>query len=542
MNELGRRGFLGAAAGLGGATAVTMLGPVGTAFAEPTSGGAAGAVTVLPNDSRYRDLVSRGYNTRFVASPESVRVVHTADQVAAALNEAVRTNKRVTVRSGGHCFDNLVDDPAVQMLIDVSEMKDVRYDPEFKAIAVGAGATLGQLYRTLFLNWGTTLPAGVCPSVGVAGHVTGGGYGPFSRRDGLVVDHLYAVEVVTVDAKGKARTVVATRRANDPNRELWWAHTGGGGGTFGVATRFWFRSPAATGADPATLLPRAPATLLKKVVNWSWQDLTQDDFRRLIRQHGAWHAANSAAGTPYDSMHTGFHINGKAVVPGFVSTIDLDTQIDAAVPNAEQLLDSYIAAVGDGVAVTPTITRTVLPFLKNMYAYPEDPGIWSRLKIKSAYLRKPWNDTQIDTLYRHLTVPFTGTGVQGVLLYSYGAAINTVPPSATAAPQRDSILKAWFNMLWADPAFDDQNVAAIRETYREMYAATGGVPAPGPDSDGCYINYPDPDLTDPQWNTSGVPWSTLYFKEGYERLQNVKARWDPRNVFRHALSVQPPAR
>ncbi|WP_390623977.1 BBE domain-containing protein [Fodinicola feengrottensis] len=53
------------------------------------------------------------------------------------------------------------------------------------------------------------------------------------------------------------------------------------------------------------------------------------------------------------------------------------------------------------------------------------------------------------------------------------------------------------------------------------------------------VNYPDVDLADPVWNTSGVPWSTLYYKENYPRLQRIKSRWDPRNVFRHALSIEP---
>jgi len=62
--------------------------------------------------------------------------------------------------------------------------------------------------------------------------------------------------------------------------------------------------------------------------------------------------------------------------------------------------------------------------------------------------------------------------------------------------------------------------------------------APGEAYDGAPINHPDVDLADPAWNTSGVPWHTIYYQANYPRLQRVKARWDPRNVFRHGLSVQ----
>ena len=103
------------------------------------------------------------------------------------------------------------------------------------------------------------------PEVGAGGHFCGG-YGPLSRLHGSVVDHLDAVEVVVVNRAGVARSVIATRDPKDPNHDLWWAHAGGGGGNFGVVTRYWLRTPGAAGDDPAKLLPRAPAGLLRVVV------------------------------------------------------------------------------------------------------------------------------------------------------------------------------------------------------------------------------------------------------------------------------------
>jgi aclacinomycin oxidase len=67
------------------------------------------------------------------------------------------------------------------------------------------------------------------------------------------------------------------------------------------------------------------------------------------------------------------------------------------------------------------------------------------------------------------------------------------------------------------------------------------VPVPNDATDGCYINWPDSDLADPRWNKSEVSWSTLFYGANYPRLQRIKARWDPRGVFKHALSIQPPA-
>lgn len=63
---------------------------------------------------------------------------------------------------------------------------------------------------------------------------------------------------------------------------------------------------------------------------------------------------------------------------------------------------------------------------------------------------------------------------------------------------------------------------------------------PGGAYDGALINHPDVDLADPAWNTSGVPWSTIYYQANYPRLRAIKARFDPRNIFHHALSIEPP--
>ena len=78
----------------------------------------------------------------------------------------------------------------------------------------------------------------------------------------------------------------------------------------------------------------------------------------------------------------------------------------------------------------------------------------------------------------------------------------------------------------------------VRSFYRELFADTGGVPVPGEAYDGALINHPDTDFTDEKLNTSGAPWWAIYYGENYTRLQRVKARWDPLNVFRHALSIR----
>jgi FAD/FMN-containing dehydrogenase len=112
--------------------------------------------------------------------------------------------------------------------------------------------------------------------VGLGGHITGGGYGLMSRQFGLTVDYLYAVEVAVVQEDGNVRLVVARRDDEDSRLgELWWAHTGGGGGNFGVATRFWFRG-----------LPQPPKQVLLTALAWDWKDVAKNDFAALVTAFG----------------------------------------------------------------------------------------------------------------------------------------------------------------------------------------------------------------------------------------------------------------
>src|SRR4029450_6269927 len=118
--------------------------------------------------------------------------------------------RRLVVKSGGHCLEGFVSDPEVRAIVDVSPMKRVYYDPERRAIAVEAGATVGETFRALFETWGVVVPLGEYPEIGMGGHVAGGAFGFLCRQLGLAADYLHGVEVVTVGGDGRARSVVAT--------------------------------------------------------------------------------------------------------------------------------------------------------------------------------------------------------------------------------------------------------------------------------------------------------------------------------------------
>jgi len=491
---------------------------------------------LVPADPGYLAVVEKGFNKRFRGNPDYVRLVGSTDQVVSAVEEAVREGRRLAVTSGGHCLEGFVSDPEVRVVIDVSPMKRVYYDAERGAVAVEAGATVGETFRALFEAWGTVIPLGEYPGIGMGGHVVGGAFGFLCRQLGLAADYLYAVEVVTVDASGRAASVIATREASDPNRDLWWAHTGAGGGNFGVVTRYWFRSPGASGEDPAVALPRAPKSITTFKAEWSWSDLEQPSFLRLLRNHGTWCEQHSDADSPYASLWTLFEIHrnqfGKVIVRG-VSTADA---------GAERQVEEHLAALGEGTVAPSGRELSHMSWLEfALNPFPDlcaaPPGGVS-VKVKDALLKKRLTDRQIDVAYDYLTR--ADHDVMGGMLglATYGGRINTVAADATATAQRDSILDLACTTGWLDSVDEAKNLAWVRAFYRDIFADSGGVPIPNRACDGAMINHPDTDLANPALNTSGVPWHTLYYKAGYPRLQRVKARWDPRNVFRHALSIR----
>jgi Berberine and berberine like len=261
-------------------------------------------------------------------------------------------------------------------------------------------------------------------------------------------------------------------------------------------------------------------------------------FARLLRNHGRWCERNGDPASPYASHWTLLELHraqfGKLLVRG----------VSTAGATAEQQLDEHLAALVEDAGVPPPRRQVermswlefALDPLPDLFAAP--PG-GVCVKVKDALLRKPLTERQIAVVYDYLTR--TDHDAPGGMfgLATYGGRINTVPANATASVARDSILDVACSTGWLDPGDEAENLAWARAFYRDLFLDTGGVPAPGEACGGALVNHPDVDLDDPGLNTSGVPWHTIYYGESYPRLQRIKARWDPRDLFRHALSIRP---
>ncbi len=493
-----------------------------------------------PGDPLYRDLQLRGYNRRFVGTPDSVFVVAGTDQVVDAVDAAVASGRRLAVRSGGHCVEGLVDDPAVECVIDLGQMDSVYYDRHRRAFAVEAGATLGRVYQALDMRWGVTLPGGIGTGVGMGGHVTGGGFGPLSRSYGHISDHLYAVEAVVVDEDGRARAVTATREEDDPHRDLWWAHTGGGGGSFGVATKFWFRSRDRQGDDPTRLLPKRPSGHTMASVAWRWPDLDEEKLTALVNDYLRWCERNSSPGSAAASVFGTLMLFGRDF-----GVVTLSGQVDPGQPHGREALDTYFAEVTANVPDGIETTRDDAPWQHTTINAPDVPDVLGlpaaqlRSKTKGALLRSALDGSQVRTIVERLSGDDHRWRGAIAGFVTWGGEINALSPRDAAVAERESVALFSVGSFWDDPAEDEKHLTWTRALYRDVFAATGGVPVPNERTGGCFVNWPDTDLVEGEWNQSGVPWSALYYGGNYEKLQDAKRRWDPHRVFNHALAVEP---
>ncbi|MEU3570934.1 BBE domain-containing protein [Kitasatospora sp. NPDC036755] len=534
--EFSRRGFLG---GAGAAAAGITAGSTGVTAAEGVHREAPRGRSVLPGDPRYQTL-AQGFNQRWSSSPARIRLVGNEADAVAELNRALDGGLRPTVRGGGHCYEGFVDNDR-GVILDLGSMRGVGASADKfgrPTYGVEGGATNWDVCATLFREHAVTLPVGSCYSVGAGGHVCGGGYGLLSRRHGLTVDHLVQVDVVTVRG-GRAAVTKAHRddAQGSPEQDLFWAHTGGGGGNFGVVLRYHF----------APDVPQPPPRVWIGSVAWPWAELLDrpSDFETLVANFGAFMAEHSGPG---ESVYQGLFAILKLTHRSNGNVV-LFSQWDGEDPAP---LDAFVAAVEQGMTTRSAVQtraagglllpcpdrRRQLPwFQATMTLNPS--GDNERGKHKSAYHRKPFTAAQIAAFWDWLVRDVEGADLSNTVVQidSYGCWINSRRPEDTAVPQRDSIMKLQYQSHWTDPAEDEMQLEYLRGLYREVYRDTGGVPEVDTATDGAYVNYPDIDLGTADQPDPAYP--RLYYKGNYPRLQRTKAYWDGEEVFHHAQSITP---
>ncbi len=477
-------------------------------------------------------------------APARIVVCTTPADVQRALQNAVHDGVRPTVRSGGHCYENFTVNNPGGVLLDLSLLNTVDFDSSTGEYCVAPGAVLGDVYQSLYKQYGLTLPAGSCYSVGAGGHISGGGYGFLSRLHGLSSDWLAALDILTVDASGR----VIERRVDRKNdSDLFRSCCGAGVAGFGIITAFRFKD-----------LPIAPREVVEVALHFPWETMTEDQFIALLTTYGDYWATRGCdpdtwglftlldVGPRHHDGWLGMHIqfcqpDGKvddlSVLREFMARFDRFNPALVA-PRRAEVASPPRQTVRRSASAAYQPLR--IPWLE---AAISDRGgsDGARAKYKSAYMKRSFVPAEARAIYRFYSGDSVTARSSVIAIDSYGGAVNR-PQLAeeTAIAQRSSIMKLQWQCYWFDPARDAQHLKELDAFYTSIYtgdhvdAQHQGTPW-GDRYEGCYMNYADVDmLRYPYWP------ELFYGRDGlYEFLQKAKQKYDPNNVFHHAMSVRP---
>ena len=408
-----------------------------------------------------------------------VRPLTDAD-VAAAVTFARDTGLPLAVRSGGHsgAGHGTVDGGLV---IDLRDMTALDIDPEGRTAWAEAGLTAGAV-TTAAAAHGLAIGFGDTGTVGISGIALGGGVGYLSRVQGLTIDNVLAADVVTAD--GELRRVDAE---NHP--DLFWAIRGGGG-NFGVVTRFLFRLHPLDGVVGGMLFLPATAGTVAGIVAAS--KAAPDELSVI---------ANVMPCPPMPFAPAEIH--GRLVIMALVCWSGPADDAEAALAPLRSLAEPLVDMVG------PVPYPQLFP--------PADPDYHPTAVSRTFFL----DDVDLD-LARQIMARLEGTdGMRVVQLRALGGAIQRVDADATAYAHRSSKI-----MGNAAAFFDGADDRALRMEWVDQTVALLDQGYPG-----AYVNFLGEE--GPERVRAAYPGAT------WDRLSKVKAMYDPTNLFRRNQNIPP---
>jgi FAD/FMN-containing dehydrogenase len=445
---------------------------------------------LAPADSGY-DEARLLWNGMFDKRPAIIACCEGSADVVNAVNFAREHGVLLAVRGGGHSIAGNSSCEA-GLLIDLSRMKAVRVDPKKQTVRVQGGATLGDMDRETQI-FGLAAPAGVVSTTGVGGLTLGGGTGWQTRKRGLTIDNLLSADVVTADGK----LVVASKGENE---DLFWALRGGGG-NFGVVTSFKYQ---AYPVGPTVFLC-CPFFALEDSarVMRAFRDFVQSAPEEFGAALLFWFVPEN----PYFPQE---HHGKPVVIPLLVYTGD---------PAEGEKLARPIRELSK-----PLVDLTgALPWtaLQSMFD-PFVPKQAQQYYWKNLYVNRT-DDELIDYLIE------IARSIPSKLTYLVwqplgGGAMSKVGGNQTAFGRRDVGYMFEFDSMWREPGDAEKNIAWTRSKWSDLQKFSDG---------GMYINFPGFGEEGEMLVRSAVG------ETNYRRLAQIKAKYDPGNLFRLNQNIKP---
>jgi FAD/FMN-containing dehydrogenase len=459
---------------------------------------------ILPNSPQYA-TAHQLFDPRFDhILPAAIAYCTSPADVQASLAFVRRSGLPFAARAGGHSYAGYSTSSG--LVVDVTRINSIDINTNSGIATIGAGARLVDVYASLARH-GLVIPAGSCPTVGVAGLTLGGGVGVLGRKFGLTCDNLLAAQIVTAD--GRLLT-----SDGQHNADLFWALRGGGGGNFGIVTSFTFQT-------------HPVATLSLFTWQWPWSSAATvvDAW-----QHWAPHApdelwSNCVLLSTTKGSNPIVLVNGVYV--GSIGPLNallqqLSNQIGVA-PTSKYVTSAGIldAMLYEAGCSGKSVSECHLP------GQTTDGQVQRAIEsAKSDYFTSLLPRQGINNLVNAINARQNSTTMSGggIGLDAYGGAINRVAANATAFAHRNALFSAQYNADWhtgASNAVVTANHTWLTNTWQSMRPYASGA---------AYQNYVDPDLAN---------WQQAYYGSNLPRLQHVKATYDPGNFFHFAQSIPP---
>jgi FAD/FMN-containing dehydrogenase len=438
--------------------------------------------------------------------PAGIAYCATARDVSACVNFARKFGLTISARSGGHSYGGWSSNNG-GLIVDVTGIS--YFNVGAGSVTVGTGIHLIDFYNRLAAR-GLAVPGGSCATVGIAGLTLGGGVGVLSRAFGLTSDNLESLRIVTAD--GAIRTASP---ASNPN--LYWASRGGGGGNFGIAVSFTFRT-------------RRLGSVVLFFLTWPWS--------AAARVFTGWQ--NWAPFQP-DALWSNLHMS--AAPGGGTPVIQVGGTYLGSVAGCKALLAKLYSRVGSAplnpgnVFLTSYRNAMMIEAGCGSFSFSEchlpsqtPDGKLARVPsyAKSDFFTKKIPPAGIAKMVagieRMRGVRGAAGGVGAIAFDAFGGALNRVPAAATAFVHRDSLYLAQYSTSWnegAGGAGSGRQNDWLKSFYGSLHPYASGQ---------AYVNYQDPDLTN---------WQAAYYATNYTRLTTVKTAYDPNQLFKFPQSIPP---
>ncbi|KAE9591603.1 putative tetrahydroberberine oxidase [Lupinus albus] len=456
------------------------------------------------------------FNTSTTRKPDLIVTASHYTHVQAAVICGQKHNLQMKIRSGGHDYEGVSYVAEVPFfLLDMFNLRSIEVDIKSETAWVQAGAIVGEVYyRIAEKSKVHGFPAAVGPSVGIGGHISGGGYGNMMRKYGLSVDHV--IDAQLIDAQGR----LLDRKSM--GEDLFWAIRGGGGASFGVVLSYKInlvRVPESVTVFQVRKTLEENATDI--VYNWQHvaPNIDNDLFIRIVLD-----------------VVNGTQNGTKTVRATFLALYLGDSK------SLLSLLNEKFPQLGlkQSDCIETSWLRSVLFFINVNVTAPVDilinrqPPSLSYFKRKSDYEQKPISKEGLEGIWKKMIEL-----VDAILYFNpYGGKMAEIPSTEVPFPHRaGNLWKVQYQANWNQPGKEvaDHYINLTRELHEYMTPFVSNNPR------GAFFNYKDLDLginhNGKGSYDEGRVYGVEYFKDNFNRLVEIKTKVDSGNFFRNEQSI-----